>query len=42
MLKPWVVDSSRMAASAGTTPFDRQPVQGRVVALFKGGKRLGG
>ena len=40
--KPWVVDSSRMAASAGNTPFDRQPVQGRVVALFKGGKRLGG
>ena len=38
--KPWVVDSSRMAASAGNTPFDRQPVQGRVTALFKGGKRL--
>ncbi len=38
--KPWVVDSGRMAASAGNTPFDRQPVQGRVTALFKGGKRL--
>jgi dihydroorotase len=25
-----------MAASAGNTPFDRQPVQGRVAALFKG------
>jgi dihydroorotase len=35
--KPWVVDSTRMAASAGNTPFDRQPVQGRVVGLWKGG-----
>lgn len=35
--KPWVVDSSKMAASAGNTPFDRQPVQGRVVGLWKGG-----
>ena len=35
--KPWIVDSNRMAASAGNTPFDRLPVQGRVVALFKGG-----
>ncbi|MEO6152992.1 MAG: dihydroorotase [Croceibacterium sp.] len=34
---PWVVDSARMAASAGNTPFDRQPVQGRVTALWKGG-----
>lgn len=38
--KPWVVDSGRMAASAGNTPFDRQPVQGRVTALFKGGTRV--
>lgn len=38
--KPWVVDSDRMAASAGNTPFDRRPVQGRAVALFKGGARL--
>ncbi|MGE3690254.1 MAG: dihydroorotase family protein [Novosphingobium sp.] len=35
--RPWIVDSNRMAASAGNTPFDRQPVQGRAVALFKGG-----
>jgi dihydroorotase len=40
--KPWVVDSSRMAASAGNTPFDRQPVQGRVTALWKGGVAVGG
>ena len=35
--RPWIVDSNRMAASAGNTPFDRQPVQGRVAALYKGG-----
>jgi len=40
--KPWVVDSARMAASAGNTPFDRQPAQGRVVGLWKGGKPVGG
>jgi dihydroorotase len=39
--KPWVVDSGKMAASAGNTPFDRQPVQGRVVGLWKGGKPVG-
>src|SRR6478735_2466737 len=40
--KPWVVDSGKMAASAGNTPFDRQPVQGRVVGLWKGGVAVGG
>lgn len=35
--RPWIVSSDKMAASAGNTPFDRQPVQGRVLALFKGG-----
>lgn len=35
--KPWVVDSRKMAAAAGNTPFDRQPAQGRVTALWKGG-----
>jgi dihydroorotase len=39
--KPWVVDSSKMAASAGNTPFDRQPTQGRVTALWKGGVSVG-
>ena len=38
---PWVVDSAKMAASAGNTPFDRQPVQGRVIALWKGGVPVG-
>ncbi|MEJ2458097.1 MAG: dihydroorotase [Novosphingobium sp.] len=35
--RPWIVKSDKMAASAGNTPFDKQPVQGRVLALFKGG-----
>ena len=39
--RPWVIDSARMAASAGNTPFDRQPVQGRVTSLWKGGKPVG-
>jgi dihydroorotase len=39
--RPWIVDSNKMAASAGNTPFDRQPVQGRVIALFKGGAPVG-
>ena len=39
--RPWVVDSSRMAASAGNTPFDRQPVQGRATGLWKGGVAVG-
>ena len=39
--KPWIVDSDKMAASAGNTPFDKQPVQGRVLALFKGGAAVG-
>lgn len=38
---PWVVDSREMAASAGNTPFDRQPAQGRVTALYKGGVSVG-
>lgn len=38
--KPWIVDSGRMRAAAGNTPFDRQGVQGRATALFKGGKRI--
>ncbi len=39
--KPWIVDSDRMAASAGNTPFDKQGVEGRVTALFKGGNQIG-
>ncbi len=39
--KPWVVDKARMEASAGNTPFDKQPVQGRVLSLYKGGVKVG-
>ncbi|RKF21059.1 dihydroorotase [Altericroceibacterium spongiae] len=35
--KPWIVDSDKMEAAAGNTPFDKQPAQGRVTALWKGG-----
>lgn len=38
--KPWVVDSRQMTATAGNTPFDGQPTQGRAIALFKGGVRI--
>ncbi|AKM11864.1 dihydroorotase [Croceicoccus naphthovorans] len=38
--KPWIVSSDRMAAQAGNTPFDKQPVQGRAIALFKGGMEI--
>lgn len=38
--RPWIVDSDKMAASAGNTPFDKQPVQGRAIALFKGGASI--
>ena len=34
---PWQVDSRRMAAAAGNTPFDGLPVQGRVRRVMKGG-----
>ena len=38
--KPWIVDSAKMAAAAGNTPFDRQGVQGRVLGLWKGGTKV--
>ena len=40
-VKPWIVDSDRMAAAAGNTPFDKQGVEGRVLHLFKGGMAIG-
>jgi dihydroorotase len=39
--RPWIVDADKMAATAGNTPFDRQPMQGRVAVLWKGGVRVG-
>lgn len=37
---PWQVDTRKMTASAGNTPFDSLPVQGRVTAIYKGGKAI--
>jgi dihydroorotase len=37
---PWQVDSDKMAAMAGNTPFDKLPVQGRVRKVMKGGRVL--
>lgn len=37
---PWIVDRTKMAATADNTPFDRQGTQGRVRALFKGGVKV--
>ncbi|WP_228242846.1 dihydroorotase family protein [Porphyrobacter sp. GA68] len=34
---PWIVESSSLNGMAGNTPFDRKPVQGRCIRLFKGG-----
>ena len=38
--KPWQIDSRRMTAKAGNTPFDGLPVQGRATAVWKGGLRV--
>ena len=37
---PWQIEAERMVARAGNTPFDRLPVQGKVLDLFKGGTRV--
>ena len=39
---PWQIDTDRMLAKAGNTPFDKLPVQGKVLRLFKGGSELRG
>ena len=38
--KPWIVDGRKMEATAGNTPFDGQPTQGRVTSLWKGGVKV--
>lgn len=35
--RPWIIQSAKMEATAGNTPFDGQPTQGRVLHLYKGG-----
>ena len=37
---PWIVDRTKMEATADNTPFDRQGAQGRVRGLIKGGVRI--
>jgi dihydroorotase len=37
---PWQVDTKKMAAWAGNTPFDGMPVQGRATMMWKGGLRI--
>lgn len=37
---PWRVDTLAMASSAGNTPFDELPVQGKVIHTIKGGRPL--
>ena len=37
---PWRVDSDKMRAAAGNTPFDKLPVQCRVLRLWKGGREI--
>ena len=38
--KPWVIQSARMEATAGNTPFDGQSTHGRVTAMYKGGVEI--
>jgi dihydroorotase len=38
---PWRIDSDRMVGSAGNTPFDGLPVQGKVLRTIKGGVPVG-
>jgi len=37
---PWQIDGTAFAASAGNTPFDGLPVQGRVLRLWKAGREI--
>jgi dihydroorotase len=37
---PWQIDSDKMPGLAGNTPFDKLPVQGKVVMTMKGGRVL--
>lgn len=37
---PWRIDGSGFRGSAGNTPFDGLPVQGRALRLWKGGREI--
>jgi dihydroorotase len=38
--RPWRIDGAKFASSAGNTPFDGLPVQGKVVRTIKGGRTI--
>lgn len=38
---PWKVESDKLRAQAGNTPFDGLPVQGKVLKMVKGGQPIG-
>lgn len=38
--RPWRIDGTRFASSAGNTPFDGLPVQGKVLRTLKGGRTI--
>ena len=38
--RPWKIDGARFASSAGNTPFDGLPVQGKVIRTLKGGRTI--
>lgn len=37
---PWKIDTDKMVAAAGNTPFDGLPVQGRLLHMIRGGQPL--
>ncbi len=37
---PWQIDSDNLPGLAGNTPFDKLPVQGKVIQTIKGGQAL--
>jgi dihydroorotase len=37
---PWQIDADATPGTAGNTPFDGLPVQGRVLRVWKGGREL--
>lgn len=37
---PWQIQSTRMVARAGNTPFDGLPVQGKALRLYKAGRQV--
>jgi dihydroorotase len=38
--RPWQIDAAKFVGQAGNTPFDKLPVQGRILKTMKGGRDL--